>query len=155
MKLIDIKKMLKSGEYKISKSPYSNSYYILKNDEEITWCFKPENSLRIANHWNWDEGTHCPFGDTKETIEKNMVCIFKNGKYEQLNCKYKSVLKFIETSIEDEKNNKTIKQCLMALEKNNILPIFRENHLKTLKELGYKLNKNQIEELQNYKNKGE
>lgn len=42
----------------ISKSPYSNSFY---NAENITWGSKPENSLRISDHWNFSSygEKHC------------------------------------------------------------------------------------------------
>lgn len=33
-----------------SMSPYSNSFY---NSHDITWNYKPENSLRISDHWNF------------------------------------------------------------------------------------------------------
>ena len=32
------------------KSPYSNSFY---NAEGITWDYKPDNSLRVSDHWNF------------------------------------------------------------------------------------------------------
>jgi len=34
----------------IHKSPYGFSYY---NSTNITWSYKPDNSLRIADHWNF------------------------------------------------------------------------------------------------------
>ena len=34
----------------IHKSPYSFSYY---NSTKITWGYKPDNSLRVADHWNF------------------------------------------------------------------------------------------------------
>ena len=34
----------------IHKSPYGFSYYDSTN---ITWTYKPDNSLRVADHWNF------------------------------------------------------------------------------------------------------
>lgn len=52
----------------VNKSPYSHSYY----DAKVDWGFKPHNSLRISDHWNfWSRGKlHC------QTVEqcKNNSC---------------------------------------------------------------------------------
>jgi hypothetical protein len=34
----------------IHKSPYGFSYY---NSTNITWSYKPDTSLRVADHWNF------------------------------------------------------------------------------------------------------
>lgn len=70
-------------EYKISKSPYSKSHYILKQDDYIDWGHKPENSLRISNHWNFFTGgcVHCELAHTTEKVSEWLVCEYKEGKY--------------------------------------------------------------------------
>ena len=64
----------------ISTSPYSSSYYNAKN---ITWNSKPEGSLRLSDHWNFEsQGTkHCQLENTDEYTEKLMLCEYHNGKY--------------------------------------------------------------------------
>ena len=66
-----------------SKSPYSNSYYYHDKDTVIEWSVKPEGSLRIADHWNWEQGVHCPVKNAGEkTINELQLAIFKNNYYE-------------------------------------------------------------------------
>ena len=64
----------------ISTSPYSSSYY---NAKDITWNSKPEGSLRLSDHWNFEsQGTkHCQLENTNEYTEKLMLCEYHNGKY--------------------------------------------------------------------------
>ena len=41
----------------IHKSPYSNSFY---NSHNISWGYKPINSLRVSDHWNFGANKeHC------------------------------------------------------------------------------------------------
>lgn len=63
----------------ISFSPYSMSIY---NSRNIDWGYKPEGSLRISDHWNFESQgeIHCRI----ENEEKNnhlMMCEYKNGIY--------------------------------------------------------------------------
>lgn len=61
----------------ISKSPYSNSFYLHKKGEEIGWYEKPEGSYRLSNHWSFDG--HCESDD----IKNSEIAIGKyiDGKY--------------------------------------------------------------------------
>lgn len=68
-----------------SASPFSDSFYSSKN---IGWGHKPEGSLRVSDHWNFntrDErengistGQHCR---TSEPLDGWAVCRFENGMY--------------------------------------------------------------------------
>lgn len=52
----------KKLENAISKSPYSNSFYICENSEDaekIDWNNKPANCYRISNHWNFININEC------------------------------------------------------------------------------------------------
>ena len=62
----------------VSKSPYGMSFY---NSNDIDWGYKPENSLRISDHWNFesDGQIHCP---TDCEFENGWALAeFKNGVY--------------------------------------------------------------------------
>ena len=76
----------------VSKSPYSNSFY---NSKDIDWDYKPVNSLRISDHWNFVEGgedcedcessnktKHCQLTNTDEYVQKIMLAKFNGEKYE-------------------------------------------------------------------------
>ena len=73
----------------VSKSPFSDSTYFHRKNQSINWGTKPENSYRLADHWNWKQGfnedytdaLHCPLKDGKYSNER-MICIQKNGVYE-------------------------------------------------------------------------
>lgn len=63
----------------LTTSPYSTSLY---NKDNITWGSKPENSLRISDHWNFI--THGQKHCKMENESKNnhlMLCIYQNGIY--------------------------------------------------------------------------
>ena len=67
----------------INKSPYSNSFY---NSREISWSNKPEGSLRLSDHWNfetfYDDSKHCRLAENKEYIKNNWIlAIRQNGEY--------------------------------------------------------------------------
>lgn len=64
----------------INKSPYSNSFY---NAINIGWNYKPEGSLRISDHWNFQSKgeTHCKIKGTTEYIEGWKMCRYENGEY--------------------------------------------------------------------------
>lgn len=79
-----VSKMLeltRKNDFKISKSPYSDSIYSLPQDEKIDWGQKPEYSYRVADHWNWEQDgkLHCP----TETGENYgwALCQVIDGKY--------------------------------------------------------------------------
>lgn len=65
----------------IQKSPFSDSYY--SGEGYIGWNFKPENSYRLSDHWNfYSEGSkHCELANSDEYLQKWMLCQYKNGKY--------------------------------------------------------------------------
>lgn len=82
---------LKSYDYEIikevmswevySKSPYSHSFY---NSKDISWGYKPENSLRLSDHWNFrsDGEVHCELAETSEYICHELkLCQYRDGKY--------------------------------------------------------------------------
>ena len=57
--IIAFKEIAKEKDLKVSKSPYSNSFYACKIDEEIDWRVKPLNSYRLSDHWNFGIECHC------------------------------------------------------------------------------------------------
>lgn len=70
------------NNYKVgswSKSPYSNSFYNAKN---ITWGYKPEGSLRISDHWNFESlgEKHCVTEDPSFT-QGWAICKYSKGVY--------------------------------------------------------------------------
>lgn len=80
-----------------NKSPYSDSYY---NSSDITWGFKPEGSLRLSDHWNFEScgELHC-----------KTDCGTKNGWYlgQYSNGTYKLILKvFTDEELELEERSK-------------------------------------------------
>ena len=90
-----IKKLNLKGK-EILSSPYSStSYYIVNVGEVVDWGFKPENSLRISNHWGWENRRHCPIIGEDYSKEK-LVCEYKNGEYHRTNYDYEAILKQIE-----------------------------------------------------------
>lgn len=62
-----------------SKSPYSESFY---DSQDIDWGSKPEDSIRISNHWNFKTGNelHCETVDG-ELSQGWAVGKYTNGKY--------------------------------------------------------------------------
>lgn len=68
----------------ISKSPYSNSFY---NAKEISWTSKPEGSLRLADHWNFESRgeIHCKLNTTSEYISGTWILArYENGVYNEI-----------------------------------------------------------------------
>ncbi|HEM3698663.1 TPA: hypothetical protein U1C85_001740 [Streptococcus suis] len=65
-----------------SKSPYSDSFY---DSKKISWSHKPEGSIRVSDHWNFNtydemgegilDGRHCP------TKNKNFKSRWAVGQY--------------------------------------------------------------------------
>ena len=74
-----LQKILKKYNF-CQQSPYSESFY---TEGEITWDSKPEGSLRLSDHWNFEsEGeTHCKLDSTSEYLQKWLVCEYHNGTY--------------------------------------------------------------------------
>lgn len=71
-----------AGELIVSQSPYSDSWYIMKSGEEISWGEKPEGSYRIADHWNFgSENEHCRLAGEEDKVNREMVCEYRNGFY--------------------------------------------------------------------------
>lgn len=64
----------------VSFSPYSKSFYSSSN---IDWDYKPENSYRISNHWNFysQGGYHCKIEDESKKYNW-LLCKYVNGVYE-------------------------------------------------------------------------
>lgn len=62
-----------------TKSPYSNSYY---NSKDIDWNYKPEGSLRVSDHWNFESADqlHCQTNNSE--FKKGWALgQYKNGQY--------------------------------------------------------------------------
>ncbi|WP_019038491.1 hypothetical protein [Psychroflexus tropicus] len=86
----EIKEMMKNW-YVITKSPYSDSFY---SSDQIDWCFKPEGSYRVSDHWNFTRKTgriHCV--TNKEVIDNEEVCIarYEDGIYRVIACYKKPI----------------------------------------------------------------
>lgn len=71
-----------AGELTVSQSPYSDSWYIMKSGEEISWGEKPEGSYRIADHWNFgSDNEHCCLAGEEDKVNREMVCEYRDGFY--------------------------------------------------------------------------
>lgn len=71
-----------AGELTVSQSPYSDSWYIMKPGEEISWGEKPEGSYRIADHWNFgSDNEHCRLAGEEDKVNREMVCEYRDGFY--------------------------------------------------------------------------
>lgn len=74
-----------NGELAVSKSPYSESWYVMKAGETIDWGEKPEGSLRIADHWNFGAlNEHCKLAGESEKVNRFMVAEYRNGFYHEV-----------------------------------------------------------------------
>lgn len=65
----------------VNSSPYSSSYY---NANDISWGSKPEGSLRISDHWNFESNgeIHCKLKGIKEYQSNRWILAkYKNGEY--------------------------------------------------------------------------
>jgi hypothetical protein len=63
-----------------SKSPYSHSYY----NAEVDWDHKPEGSLRLSDHWSWEDVygiRHCRIKGEESEVRKWLLCRFESGWY--------------------------------------------------------------------------
>ncbi len=71
-----------AGELTVSQSPYSDSWYIMKPGEEISWGEKPEGSYRVADHWNFgSDNEHCRLAGEEDKVNREMVCEYRDGFY--------------------------------------------------------------------------
>ncbi len=72
------------NKYMSSQSPNSASTYALKITDEISWGHKPEQSLRISDHWNFKSGglMHCETEDSN--FNDFAVAVYENGTYKVL-----------------------------------------------------------------------
>ena len=67
-----------------SKSPYSYSFY---DSNDIDWGYKPEGSLRISDHWNFEScgEKHCQLDTTEEYVGGVWILArYENGIYKEL-----------------------------------------------------------------------
>lgn len=76
--LLKLKKIAIKNNLVSSKSPYSESIYLHKENERIDWYSKPENNYRLSDHWNF--GDHCKTADKVENGEFKIM-IYKKGLY--------------------------------------------------------------------------
>ena len=77
-----LKDKVLAGELTVSQSPYSDSWYIMKSGEEISWNEKPEESYRISDHWNFgSDNEHCRLAGEEDKVNREMVCKYRNGFY--------------------------------------------------------------------------
>ena len=66
--------------------------YLHKKDETIDWDYKPENSYRLSDHWNFDG--HGRLYDTDDYLSNTLLIgKYKNGKYETVKSFNKNYLK--------------------------------------------------------------
>lgn len=68
----------------INGSPYSASFYNTKN---IDWGFKPEGSLRLSDHWNFESRgeKHCQLDTTEEYLSGVWILArYENGIYKEI-----------------------------------------------------------------------
>lgn len=74
---------VKAGELIVTTSPFSDSYYIFEDGEWIDWDHKPENSLRIADHWNFisKNELHAKVHDYNQPVNQLMIGIYDLGRY--------------------------------------------------------------------------
>ena len=64
----------------INQSPYSDSFY---NAKDISWDSKPEGSIRISDHWNFESqgSVHCKLKGINEYTTGWKMAKYKNGEY--------------------------------------------------------------------------
>ena len=67
----------------ITRSPYSDSFYAIKEGEDVNWGSKPEGSLRLSDHWNFGiRAEHCQTDcDLKQDTA---ICQYTNGVYRKV-----------------------------------------------------------------------
>jgi hypothetical protein len=66
----------------LSNSPYSFSSYIIPKGEQITWGYKPDNSFRISDHWNfYSQGEiHCKLTGVNHYVNDTIILAKYNAK---------------------------------------------------------------------------
>lgn len=69
----------------LSESPYSSSMYICESEEatkEIKWSSKPNNHIRLSDHWNFTDEfgeKHCKLSTTDEYVSDTwLACEWDN-----------------------------------------------------------------------------
>lgn len=69
----------------LSESPYSSSMYICESEEatkEIKWSSKPNNHIRLSDHWNFTDEfgeKHCKLSTTDEYVSNTwLACEWDN-----------------------------------------------------------------------------
>lgn len=158
LKPLEVEKELKKFK-QINKSPYSQTYYDTK---DISWEHKPEDSLRISDHWNFESHgkKHCELSNIDEYIEDNWILAqYKNGKYHILKEFGKEIDGYLYISLNSQQI-KLIKNLyeLGSIEKtynwyksNTTRPLFsREGYIKNTKNLSNHIS---IERLRKFKSK--
>lgn len=158
LKPIEVEKELKKFK-QIHKSPYSQTYYDTK---DISWEHKPEGSLRISDHWNFNSHgkKHCELYNIDEYIEDNWILAqYKNGKYHVLKEFGKGIDGYLYISLNSQQI-KLIKNLyeLGSIEKtynwyknNTTKPLLsREGYIKNTKNLSHYIS---IERLRKFKSK--
>nr|DAY15710.1 MAG TPA: hypothetical protein [Caudoviricetes sp.] len=79
--LLDIDKIAKEKDFNISTSPYSFSIYAIPKNEKVDWNYKPKDSYRLSDHWNFfSEGEiHCKLTN-EEGYTHGLILAKYNGK---------------------------------------------------------------------------
>ncbi len=97
----------------IVKSPYGHSYY----DAEVDWGSKPDNSLRISDHWNFtsQDKLHC---ETTTKVPNNTHWTI--AMYDAIVNKY-VVIKTFKKSIDLLKNSIDYKVLFLNLKKDKAI----------------------------------
>lgn len=129
-----LQKIIKKYNF-CQKSPYSDSFY---TEGEIDWNSKPEGSLRLSDHWNFEsEGqTHCKLDSTSEYLQKWLVCEYHNGKYHIIEevftpeeearearlseKKHKLVNAYVQARKEGKEGTKSFKKLVERMQKQSI-----------------------------------
>ena len=75
----------------ISKSPYSESFYLSENDD-ISWGYKPDLSYRMSDHWNWKEEVLAPVEYTKTHCKTNTDECFGLAIAQYINDEYVKIV---------------------------------------------------------------
>lgn len=91
--IYDLDKIVKEEGLEVSKSPYSSSTYAFKKGESVDWDYKPENSYRISNHWNFiSRGgkKHAILKDKNASNYGTYLAKYSKGTYEIIQ-EYRSV----------------------------------------------------------------
>lgn len=79
--LLDIDKIAKEKNFNISTSPYSFSIYAIPKNDKVDWNYKPKDSYRLSDHWNFfsDGEVHCKLTNVDEYTH-GLILAKYNGK---------------------------------------------------------------------------